>query len=95
MFKVDLSNKVVAIGISQRTKPEAIERISREIFFSDIKSDIEVVLAFDIPKCRAFMHLDTVFTQIDYYKFKYHPGIMENLQVFGALERLLRGFFVG
>ena len=79
---LNLSNKVIAIGISQRTKPEAIERISREIFFSDIKSDIEVVLAFDIPKCRAFMHLDTVFTQIDYDKFTIYPGIKGPLNIY-------------
>ena len=28
------------------------------------------------------MHLDTVFTQIDYDKFTIHPGIMGTLQVF-------------
>ena len=28
------------------------------------------------------MHLDTVFTQIDYDKFTYHPGIMGTLEVF-------------
>ena len=28
------------------------------------------------------MHLDTVFTQIDYDKFTYHPGIMDTLRVF-------------
>jgi arginine deiminase len=33
------------------------------------------VLVFDIPKCRAFMHLDTVFTLVDYDKFTIHPGI--------------------
>ena len=28
------------------------------------------------------MHLDTVFTQIDYDKFTIHPGIQGPLQVF-------------
>ncbi len=28
------------------------------------------------------MHLDTVFTQIDYDKFTYHPAILGTLQVF-------------
>ena len=32
------------------------------------------------------MHLDTVFTQIDYDKFTYHPGIMDTLQVFEITE---------
>ncbi|NHM15010.1 arginine deiminase family protein, partial [Xiamenia xianingshaonis] len=40
------------------------------------------VLAFDIPSSRAFMHLDTVFTQIDADKFTVHPGILGPLTVF-------------
>ncbi|MBQ2484391.1 MAG: arginine deiminase, partial [Muribaculaceae bacterium] len=31
---------------------------------------------------RAFMHLDTVFTQIDYDKFMVHPGILGPIEVF-------------
>ena len=55
-----LSEKVLAIGISQRTDPEAIDQIAKKIF-SDGQT-FETILAFDIPKTRAFMHLDTVFT---------------------------------
>ena len=33
------------------------------------------VLAIEIPNCRAFMHLDTVFTMIDHEKFTIHPAI--------------------
>ncbi|MGL5713730.1 MAG: arginine deiminase [Paraclostridium sp.] len=79
---LNLSNKVLAIGISQRTEPEAIEKISKEIFFSDLECEIDTILAFDIPKCRAFMHLDTVFTQVDYDKFTIHPGIRGPLNVY-------------
>ena len=31
---------------------------------------------------RAYMHLDTVFTQVDYDKFTIHPGILRTLRVF-------------
>ena len=41
----------------------------------------KTVLIFDIPKTRAFMHLDTVFTMIDYDKFTVHPGIEGALKV--------------
>ena len=37
------------------------------------------------------MHLDTVFTQIDYDKFTYHPGIMDTLQVFEIKEDVMEG----
>ena len=40
------------------------------------------MLAIDIPKNRAFMHLDTVFTMVDYDKFTMHPNISDHLRVF-------------
>ena len=75
------ADKVLAIGISQRTEPDAIDMIARNIFASE-DSTINTVLAFNIPNSRAFMHLDTVFTQIDVDKFTVHPGILGPLQVF-------------
>ncbi len=78
---LNLNDKVLAIGISQRTKANAIEMLAKNIF-KDPDSTIETVLAFSIPESRAFMHLDTVFTQIDVDKFTYHPGIVSTLKVY-------------
>lgn len=78
---LNLSDSVLGIGISQRTSPDAIEQIARKIF-DDETSTIRTVLAFKIPVSRAFMHLDTVFTQVDYDKFTVHPGILGPLEVF-------------
>lgn len=78
---LNLSNKVIAIGISQRTTPEAIELLAQNIF-ADEASEIDTILALDIPAVRAFMHLDTVCTQVDYDKFTIHPGIMQTLRIF-------------
>lgn len=78
---LNLSEKVLAVGISQRTSSDAIEMLAKNIF-ADETSAIETVLAFDIPEARAFMHLDTVFTQIDYDKFTIHPGILRPLVVY-------------
>ena len=64
---LNINDKVLAIGISQRTEPDAIDAIAKNIF-NDPTSPIETILAFNIPNSRAFMHLDTVFTQIDYDK---------------------------
>lgn len=77
---LNLSANTLAIGISQRTTPDAIEVLAKNIFAN--KTKIKTILAFNIPVCRAFMHLDTVFTQIDVDKFTYHPGIMGTLEVF-------------
>ena len=78
---LNLNDKVLAIGISQRTKANAIEILAKNIF-KDPDATIETVLAFSIPESRAFMHLDTVFTQIDVDKFTYHPGIVDALKVY-------------
>lgn len=78
---LNLSNKVIAIGISQRTTPEAIEILAQNIF-ADETSEIETIIALDIPSVRAFMHLDTVCTQVDHDKFTIHPGIMQTLRIF-------------
>ena len=40
------------------------------------------LLAFDIPKSRSFMHLDTVFTMVDRDKFTVHPNILQQITVF-------------
>ena len=82
---LNLNEHVLAIGISQRTEAEAIDLIAKNIF-KNPNCKIDTILAFNIPNSRAFMHLDTVFTQIDVDKFTYHPGIMETLQVFEITE---------
>lgn len=78
---LNLNEHVLAVGISQRTSSDAIEMLAKKVF-SDSASAIDTILAFDIPKSRAFMHLDTVFTQIDYDKFTIHPGILGPLVVY-------------
>lgn len=75
-----LSPQVVAIGISQRTQPWAIEQLAKRLLSPQV--GFSKVLAFDIPKNRAFMHLDTVFTMVDVDKFTMHPGISSHLRLF-------------
>lgn len=75
-----LNDKVLAVGISQRTDAEAVEKLARNLF-SDGQT-FETILAFDIPKSRAYMHLDTVFTMVDFDKFTIHPEIEGPLTVY-------------
>ena len=82
---LNINEHIVAIGISQRIQPEAIDQLAKN-YFKDSQCKIDTILAFNIPSSRAFMHLDTVFTQIDKYTFTYHPGIMGSLQVFEITE---------
>ncbi len=78
---LNLSRRVLAVGISQRTTPEAIELLAQNIF-NDPNCEIETILALDIPSIRAYMHLDTVCTQVDYDKFTIHPGILGSLRIY-------------
>lgn len=78
---LNLSPEVIAIGISQRTTPEAIENITKQLF-ADEQATIKTVLAMEIPCMRATMHLDTVLTQVDHDKFVVFPDMLESLRIF-------------
>lgn len=75
-----LSKDVVAIGISQRTTPVAIEKISKRLLFDE--NGVKTVLAMVIPNNRAFMHLDTVLTMVDKNLFTLHPEIEKTLEIY-------------
>ena len=79
-----LDETVVAIGISQRTHERAIEIFAEKLLTED--SGFRKILAFNIPKQRTFMHLDTVFTMVDKDKFTVHPNILKDIDVF-VIER--------
>jgi len=75
-----LNHEVVGVGISERTHPNAIELLAKKLLSTD--NSFKKVLAFDIPKSRSFMHLDTVFTMVDYGKFTIHPNISDDIKLF-------------
>ncbi|PKL00133.1 MAG: arginine deiminase [Tenericutes bacterium HGW-Tenericutes-1] len=76
-----LNDKLLAVGVSQRTHPAAIEKLAKNLFYK-YETTFERVLAFDIPKGRAFMHLDTVLTQVDYGKFVIHNELTKTIKVY-------------
>ena len=75
-----LSPQVLAVGISQRTQEDSIDALA-ETVLSQSKT-FRKLLAFNIPKSRSFMHLDTVFTMVDRDKFTVHPNILGEISVF-------------
>lgn len=52
------SDKVVLLGMSERTSYSGLMRAAEHL----LKDDVEHILAVDIPKQRSSMHLDTIFT---------------------------------
>lgn len=76
-----LNKETLIIGVSERTHPAAIERLAKNLFFNSHTS-YKTILAFSIPKYRTFMHLDTIFTQIDYDKFTIHNECYNVLKIY-------------
>ena len=72
-----LNEDCVAIGISQRSNSGTIQNVGSRLAGIGIKK----VLAVDIPKKRAYMHLDTVFTMVDRDAFTIYPGVADDMRV--------------
>ncbi len=62
----------VLVGISERTQPQAVEMLARSLFRRGAATRI---VALDMPKARAFMHLDTVMTNVDVGVFTKFAGL--------------------
>ena len=54
-----IGNGAVLAGMSERTTPQAVELIAHRLFSAGAA---RCLVAIDMPKARAFMHLDTVMT---------------------------------
>jgi arginine deiminase len=67
-----LGQGAVLVGMSERTKPQAVEMLAQTLFAHGAATKI---VALDMPKSRAFMHLDTVMTMVDYGVFTKYAGM--------------------
>jgi arginine deiminase len=65
-----LGNGAVLIGMGERTTPMAVEILARALFAS---GQARTVIAVELPKTRAMMHLDTVMTMVDAGTFVIYP----------------------
>jgi arginine deiminase len=67
-----LGNGTVLVGMGERTTPQAIELLARRLFAAGAA---HTVIAAELPRERAFMHLDTVMTMVDRDAFTAYPGL--------------------
>ncbi|WP_165985945.1 arginine deiminase [Streptomyces sp. YIM 98790] len=67
-----LGRGAVLIGMSERTTPQAVEMLARGLFAA---GSARTIVALDMPKRRAFMHLDTVLTMVDGQTFTQYAGL--------------------
>jgi arginine deiminase len=67
-----IGNGAVLVGMSERTTPQAVELLARRLFAA---GSARTIVALDMPKRRAFMHLDTVLTMVDGETFTQYAGL--------------------
>jgi len=76
---VPLGKGVVLIGMGERTSPEAVSQVARQLFAQGAASHI---IAAQMPKSRGAMHLDTVFTFCDVDLVTVFPEVVHNIRSF-------------
>jgi arginine deiminase len=74
-----LGNGVLLVGMGERTSHQGVEALARNMFAAGALTCMVVV---ELPKRRAFMHLDTVMTQVDHDAFVVFPGLRKQLRPF-------------
>ena len=67
-----IGHGAVLVGMSERTTPQAVELVAHRLFETGAA---RCLVAIDMPKQRAFMHLDTLFTMADYGVFNKYAGM--------------------
>jgi arginine deiminase len=74
-----IGNRVLLVGMGERTSPQGVEVRARSMFEAGA---LDAVIAVELPKMRAYMHLDTVLTQVDRDAFVVYNGLRESLRPF-------------
>jgi arginine deiminase len=73
-----IGNRAVMIGMGERTSPQAVNLIARELFQA---GSAALVLAVRLPVLRSYMHLDTVITMVDRDAVTAFPGVISGARV--------------
>lgn len=68
-----IKEDLIIIGFSERTSAKAIDTLAKELSRDKNKLDIIVV---ELPKIRATIHLDMIFTMLDVDKFMIFPPLI-------------------
>ncbi len=76
-----LDKHTIAVGCSARSESWAIEKLAQRVLSVGDEGFTKLIV-IQIPFTRAYMHLDTVFTMVDYDKFTIYSGVERRLKVF-------------
>src|SRR5215217_7418224 len=58
-----IGHRALLVGMGGRTTPQGVEALARRLFDAGV---LDTLVAVELPKVRAYMHLDTVLTQVDH-----------------------------
>ena len=72
-----LGNGAVLVGMGERTTPMAVEILARSLF---VAGQATSVIAVELPRSHAMMHLDTVMTMVDTGTFVLYPYMDKDLR---------------
>src|SRR6266545_863024 len=74
-----IGNRTLLVGMGERTSPQGVEALAHAMFSAGV---LDLVIAVELPKMRAYMHLDTVLTQVDRDAFVVFSGLRQRLRPF-------------
>lgn len=74
-----IGNRVVVIGMGERSSPQAISQVARNLFAAGAADQVIVA---GLPKTRSAMHLDTVLTFCDYDLVTAYPPVVDGIVPF-------------
>ena len=72
-----IGNGTVLVGMGERTTPAAVEMLAASLFAG---GGADRVIAIELPKSHAFMHLDTVMSMVDRSTFIAYPFLDDHLR---------------
>ena len=70
-----VGNGIVLVGMSERTTAQGIENAAHAWFAG---GQVRLVVALELPRARAFMHLDTALTMVDVDAFSMYPYLPDD-----------------
>ena len=74
-----IGRRALLVGMGERTTHQGVEALARRLFDAGV---LDTLVAVELPKVRAYMHLDTVLTQVDRDAFVVYPGLRTQMRPF-------------
>ncbi len=85
-----IGNGSIMVGLSVRTTAQGISKTAHSLF-ADPRGLVTKVIVVELPRERAFMHLDTALTMVDRDAFSVYPYLPDHLRSWTMTKRDDRG----